>query len=209
MKVLGVNFLTQECEVKQNVEKAIRFIRSWLAEYPADLVILPEFFTCGYCKMDLQPYAEQADGPSVKAFMDLAEELDVIIGFGFMEDSGKPKPYNTYALIEPGRPIYYYRKTHLHISEPGTAFNEPEMMIAGDSLGIVDTRLGRLGIMICYDGYFAEVPRSLVLGGAEVILWPARGGGGLAKQVWLSTGLVIIWCLLSAWTALKQVNISH
>ena len=177
MKVLGVNFLSKEGQVQENVARAIELVRFWLRNHPVDLVLLPEMFTAAYCSTNLLPYAESKDGDSVKAFSKLAEELDVIIGFGFVEDSGQDKPYNSYAVIEPGKPAYFYRKTHLHISQPGSRINEPEYLLAGDALGLVDTRLGKLGVMICYDGYFAEVPRSLVLSGAQVILWPNRCGG--------------------------------
>lgn len=182
MKILGVHFETEEGRVRKNVERAVELIRSRIKEQPADLVVLPEMFTCGYCSMDLRPFAEAADGPSVRTFSDLANELDVVIGFGFVEQSAKDKPYNSYALIEPHKPAHLCRKTHLHISQPGSIINEPEFLQAGDSLGIVDTRLGRVGIMICYDGHFAEVPRSLVLGGADFIIWPNRSGGLFSRN---------------------------
>jgi predicted amidohydrolase len=176
MKVLGVNFLSKEGQVQENVTRAIELIRFWLKKRPVDLVLLPEVFTAAYCGTNLKPYAEPKDGNSVKAFSKLAVELDVVIGFGFVEDSGQDKPYNSYAIIEPGKPVYFYRKTHLHLSQPGSRINEPEFFVPGDTLGLVDTRLGRLGVMICYDGHFAELPRSLVLSGAQVILWPNRCG---------------------------------
>ena len=176
MKVLGVHIQLEQGEVRKNVERAVRFIRFWAKEQVVDLVLLPELFTSGLsCTM--ASCAEPRDGDSVTAFCELAEQLDVIIGFGFVEDSGQEKPYNSYAIIEPGRGIYTYRKTHLHVASPGSCCNEPEYFMTGDALGLVDTRLGRLGIMTCYDGQFAEVPRSLVLSGAMVILWPSLCGG--------------------------------
>ena len=176
MKVLGINFLSREGQVRENVARAIELIRFWLRTQPADLVLLPELFTCAYCSTDLKPYAESRDGDSVSAFAQLAGELDIIVGFGFVEDSGRDKPYNSYAIIESGNPVCFYRKSHLHISHAGSRINEPEYLLAGDALGLVDTRLGRLGIMTCYDGHFAELPRSLVLSGAQVLLWPNRCG---------------------------------
>ena len=176
MKVLGVNFLSREGQVRENVVRAIELVRFWVKNQDVDLVLLPELFTCGYCTTDFGPYGESQDGDSVRAFSELAGELNVVIGFGFVEDSGKEKPYNSYAIIEPGKPVYFYRKTHLHISQAGSRINEPELFLAGDAVGLVDTRLGRFGVMICYDGHFAELPRCLVLSGAQVILWPNRCG---------------------------------
>lgn len=176
MKVLGVHFQSEEGQIQKNVENAVELIRFLVKNRPVDLVLLPELFTSGYCATNLKPYAESRKGNSVNTFAELAEELDVVVGLGFVEDSGQDKPYNSYALIEPGKPVYFYHKTHLHISDRGSRINEPEHFLAGDSLGLVDTRLGRLGIMICYDGHFPEVPRSLVLSGAQLILWPNRCG---------------------------------
>ena len=181
MKILGVQFKSKEGQVQKNVTRAIELIRALVKNKPVDLVLLPELFTSGYCGTQLKTDAESKEGDSVTAFSELARELDVVVGFGFVEDSGRGKPYNSYALIEPNKPVYSYHKTHLHVSRPGARFNEPEYFLAGDSLGLVNTRLGRIGIMICYDGYFPEVARCLVLSGAQTILWPSRGGGSFAE----------------------------
>jgi predicted amidohydrolase len=144
------------------------------------LIILPELFTCGYAALDLRPWSEKAQSRTFRTFATLADELNAVVGWGFAEPSESRKVYNSFALIEPGGRLSIVRKTHLHISTSGTRVNEPEFLLPGDRLGIVNTRIGRLGVMICYDGCFVEVPRSLVLQGADCILWPSRSGGYLA-----------------------------
>lgn len=176
MKILGINFQSKEGKMRENVAEAVEWIKFWARNQDVDLVLLPELFTVGYCDTNFTPYAESPDGESVQAFTRLAKELDVIIGFGFVEESGNERPYNSYAIIEPNMPTYLYRKTHLHMSRNGDLLNEPEFFTAGDAVGLVDTRLGKLGVMICYDGHFAEMPRSLVLSGTQVVLWPNRCG---------------------------------
>jgi predicted amidohydrolase len=178
MRVLSINFNSVEGDIAGNVARAIAIIR---AQAPADLIILPELFTSGYCALDLTPWAETPDSSTFATFQALAEELDVVLGWGYAAPSAVPgKVYNAYAVAQPGRVPQIVHKTHLHPYHPGHQFNEPAFLVPGDRLGLVETRLGLLGVMICFDGCFVEVPRSLVLAGAQAILWPTRSGTYLA-----------------------------
>ena len=179
-RILGVCFRSREGAVAENVERAERVIREAARENRVDLVVLPELFTSGYCAPDLTPWAEDEGSETFRRFAALARELDTVIGWGFAGRGDGRRVYNSYAVIEPGRPPAIVRKTHLHRSQPGSPIDEPAFLLPGDQLGLVDTRLGRLGVMICYDGCFVEVPRTLVLQGADVILWPSRSGTYLA-----------------------------
>jgi len=165
-----------EGDVAGNVARALDTVARVVRQLPADLVVLPELFSCGYCASDLTPWAEGSGGETVRRFDELARELDCTICFGFAEAGDGRRVYNSSAVVEPGRPPAVVRKTHLHRSAPGTAANEPEFLLAGEALGLVPSRLGLLGLMICYDGCFTEVPRCLVLQGAQCILWPSRSG---------------------------------
>jgi predicted amidohydrolase len=176
IRVLGVSVDSAEGDVAGNVERAVDSVVREFRQAPADLVVLPELFTCGYCALDLTPWAEDATGETVRRFERLANELDCTICFGFAESGDGRRVYNSLAVVEPGRPPAVVRKTHLHRSAPSSASNEPEFLLAGDELGLVRSRLGLLGLMICYDGCFPEVPRCLVLQGAQCILWPSRSG---------------------------------
>jgi predicted amidohydrolase len=182
IEILGIPFTSTEGKVRENVDGAAQIIRSEMAKSRADLVVLPELFTCGYCGPDLTPFAESTDGPSARTFAALSRELDVLIGFGFAETAGKTKVHNSWMLIEPDSKKHIYRKTHLHPTETGGKTNEPELFLHGKSLEPFATRLGSIGVMICYDGCFVEVPRVLALKGADLILWPSRSGGYLAGQ---------------------------
>jgi predicted amidohydrolase len=182
IEILGIPFTSAEGQMRANVGGAVQIIRSELAKSRADLVVLPELFTCGYCGPDLTPFAESTDGPSARTFAALSRELDVLIGFGFAETASKTRVYNSWMLIEPDGKKHIYRKTHLHPTETGGKTNEPELFLPGKSLEPFATRLGSIGVMICYDGCFVEVPRVLALKGADLILWPSRSGGYLAGQ---------------------------
>src|SRR5262245_10296923 len=133
VKVLGLPLKTEEGQSQKNVELASQIIRKEMAKERVDLVVLPELFTCGYCGFDLSPFAEAQDGPSAQKFAALSRELDVLIGYGFAESSGKKKVYNSWMLLEPDGAKHVYRKTHLHPTERGGKTNEPEFLLAGDS----------------------------------------------------------------------------
>ena len=181
MRILGVPFRSEEGQIAANVEAACRIIRDEMRKESVDLVVLPELFTAGYCSLDLEPYAEDLDGDSMRSFGELSQELDTVIGFGFAERSGERRVYNSWALVEPGGATHVYRKTHLHPTGYDRA-NEPDFLLPGQSLEPFDTRLGKIGVMICHDGCFVEVPRVLALKGADLILWPSRSGGYLASR---------------------------
>jgi len=180
-RVLGVSLETQEGDTRANVERAESLIRDYAGSNEVDLVVLPELFTCGYCSVDLSPYGEDTESETFQAFASLSEETGATIGWGFAERAEGRRAYNSFALVEPGRPPVLVRKTHLHLSEPGSQANEPEFLLAGNQLGLVETSLGTFGVMICYDGCFVEVARSLVLQGADCILWPSRSDGYIPK----------------------------
>jgi len=130
----------------------------------ADVVVIPETFTSGYYD-DLKPehVAQTVPGPATDFLSDLCAKYDVYL-FGSMIESQQDKFYNCGVFIDPGQGLKAkYRKMHLFGAEK-------EMFGAGEEIAIVDTRLGRLGLSICYDLAFPEYIRGLVLNGAEVIL---------------------------------------
>ncbi|MEM2146528.1 MAG: carbon-nitrogen hydrolase family protein, partial [Candidatus Jordarchaeaceae archaeon] len=78
--------------------------------------------------------------------------------------------FNTAVLIDrKGRLVGKYRKTHPYWPE------EPEGVSPGDDFPVFDTELGKIGIIICYDSWFAETSRILGLKGADIILFPNAG----------------------------------
>lgn len=180
IKILGIPFTSREGAVSTNVESALRIIKEEIRKEPADIVMLPEMFTCGYCALNLVPYAEPVNGPTSAKFRACCDELGVAIGYGFAETSGEDKVYNSWSFIEPGASPKVYRKTHLHPYRKGSPTNEREFLLAGNTLDPFPTAFGKVGVMICYDGFFVEVTRTLVLKGADLILWPSRSGDCIA-----------------------------
>lgn len=135
----------------------------------AQLIVLPELATCGYMFAD-RAEAEHAgverDDPRWATIQEvLPAEAVVVIGYAETAGDGL---YNTAAVLTRDRRLADYRKSHLW---------GPETLIfdQGTTAGmIVDAPFGRLGIAICYDNEFPEVPRRLALAGADVLALPVN-----------------------------------
>lgn len=148
------------------------------ADSGAQLVVTPEGFLEGYIAQTagLTPEAYSdvceriPDGPYCRRIRALARDNGIYVAAGLAEKSGELF-HNACILVSPGGEILgTYRKTHTLNDEP---LNTP-----GDSFPVFTTKLGRIGIMICYDRQPPEVARLLTLGGAEIILNPAAGSYG-------------------------------
>jgi predicted amidohydrolase len=120
--------------------------------------------------------AEPVPGPSTEYFGSLAKEHDLYIVAGLVERD-KHLLYNTAVLVGPdGKLAGKYRKVTL-------PRGEIEMGIApGHEYPVFETRFGKVGIMVCYDGFFPEVARQLAINGAEVIAWPVAGCNPLLAE---------------------------
>lgn len=139
------------------------------ARQGADLVVLPETLNYYGTGLDMAACAEPIPGPSTDHFARLARKHNLYIVAGLVERAGA-LVHNTAALIGPdGRVQGTYRKVAL-------PRNEIEAGVTpGEGYPVFETRFGRLGMMVCYDGFFPEVARRLSANGAEVIAWPVWG----------------------------------
>jgi len=139
------------------------------AKQKADLVVLPETLTYYGTGKPMEASAETVPGPSTEYFGKLAKEHDLYIVAGLVERDGKTL-YNTSALIGPdGKMVGKYRKVTLPRGEV------EQGITPGRDYPVFETRFGKVGMMICYDGFFPEVARALTIKGAEVIAWPVWG----------------------------------
>jgi predicted amidohydrolase len=139
------------------------------AKQKADLVVLGETLTYAFLGKKFSDVAEPIPGPSTEYFGQLAKEHNMYIVPGLVERD-RHLIYNTAALIGPdGSVVGKYRKVCLPRGEIDGG------ICPGSDYPVFDTRFGKLGIMICYDGFFPEVARQLSNRGAEVIAWPVWG----------------------------------
>jgi predicted amidohydrolase len=156
---------------KTPVEKREQFapLIAEAARQRADLVVLPETLT--YYGTGLKPadVAEPVPGPSTDYFGELARrhKLHVVAG---LYEKHEHLVYNVAVLIDDeGKLIGKYRKVTLPTSEVDAG------VAPGREYPVFETRFGKVGLMVCYDGFFPEVARELTNRGAEVIAWPVWG----------------------------------
>jgi predicted amidohydrolase len=139
------------------------------ARRKADLIVLGETLTYINLHRKFEDVAETIPGPSTKYFGELAKQHNLYIVAGLVERNGHLL-HNTAALIGPdGQLVGTYRKTSLPRGEIEGG------LMPGSEYPVFETRFGKLGLMICYDGFFPEVARELSNRGAEVIAWPVWG----------------------------------
>ncbi len=153
-------------------------IRQLLADAPEmDLLVLPELAFSGYDFVDraeLDALAEPiADGPTRAFLTELAADRKMVVVAGYAERA-QEGVYNSAMLVQPDGAAHNYRKIHL--------FNrEQDVFLPGDAPpSVVETPVGRIGMMICFDWFFPETARCLALAGADIIAHPSN--------------LVLPWC---------------
>ena len=139
------------------------------AEKKADLVVLGETITYYGLSKKAADVAEPVPGPSTDYFGQLAKKHDLYIVAGLYERC-EPLVYNVAVLLGPdGRLVGKYRKVTLPRDEIAGG------VAPGNDYPVFDVRFGKVGMMVCYDGFFPEVARELANRGAEVIAWPVWG----------------------------------
>jgi len=139
------------------------------ARQKADLVLLGETLTYVGMGKTFEDVAEPVPGPATDYFGNLAKRHNLYIVAGLVERDGH-LIYNVAVLIGPdGKVAGKYRKVCLPRSEVAAG------ICPGREYPVFDTRFGKVGMMVCYDGFFPEVARELTNRGAEVIAWPVWG----------------------------------
>jgi 5-aminopentanamidase len=140
-------------------------------ERAADLVVLPELAQSGYVFSDLREarsMAEHVDGPTVREWADLSRRLQMVLVAGFCERGPDGHLFNSCVLIDHGDVRATYRKAHLWDLESRYFTRGHE------GPPVVDTSLGRVAMMVCYDVEFPEWTRMAGLGGADVLAVPTN-----------------------------------
>jgi predicted amidohydrolase len=135
----------------------------------ARIVLLPELVTSGY----VFESAEEVRALAIRVeeladWADEAARAEAVVVGGFAELGEDGAVYNSAAVFGPGGLAAVYRKTHLWDREK-LCF-EP----GAEAAPVVETPFGRIGVAVCYDLYFPELTRGLVLAGADLIALPAN-----------------------------------
>ncbi len=180
MTKLTVGLVQQSCgsDRSANIEKSMAGIRE-AASRGARLVVLQELH-CGlyFCQSEDTgqfDLAETVPGPSTETFGALARELGVVLVTSLFERRAPGLYHNTAVVLEKDGSIAgRYRKMHIP-DDPG--YYEKFFFTPGD-LGFqpVDTSLGRLGVLVCWDQWYPEGARLMALAGAELLIYPTAIG---------------------------------
>ncbi len=169
MKVAAIQTNPQFGDKKRNIDRQIELISKATKE-GARLVVLPELGTTGYMfnnRGELEELAEEIPGgDTCGKWVEICARYGIYLCAGIAERSGS-RFYNSAALVGPDGYIGKYRKSHL--------WDEEKLFFEKGDLGfpVFPLPFGRVGIMICYDGWHPEVARILTLQGADVICDPA------------------------------------
>lgn len=179
-KLIKVGLVQQSCtaDLAGNFSKSIAQIRI-AAGQGAELVVLQELHRGLYfCQQEIAGHfdlAETIPGPSTLALGELAKELSIVIVSSIFEKRGVGLHHNTAVVIErDGSIAGKYRKMHIP-DDPG--YYEKFYFTPGD-LGFqpIQTSVGKLGILVCWDQWFPEAARLMAMAGAELLIYPTAIG---------------------------------
>jgi N-carbamoylputrescine amidase len=150
----------------------------------ARVILPPELFQGHYfCRTENEEYFRRAfptaEHPAVRAMQEAARRHGVVIPASYFEKDG-PHYYNSVALVDADGSVQgTYRKSHI---PDGPGYEEKYYFRPGNTgFRVWATRYGRLGVGICWDQWFPEAARAMVLMGAEVLLYPTAIGSEPAE----------------------------
>lgn len=165
-------------DIAANINKLEQNIRS-CALQGAELIVLQELHNGLYfCQVEDPANFDQAEtipGPSTERFGHLAKELGVVIVLSLFEKRTAGLYHNTAVVLEKDGTIAgMYRKMHIP-DDP--AYYEKFYFTPGD-LGFepIETSVGKLGVLICWDQWYPEAARLMTMAGAELLIYPTAIG---------------------------------
>lgn len=180
MKELNIGFLQlhNTADTKRNIERLTEEIRD-LAKRGAELIVLQELHNSLYfCQVeDVNNFdlAEPIPGPSTELYGALAKECGVVLVTSLFEKRAPGLYHNTAVVFEKDGTIAgKYRKMHIP-DDP--AYYEKFYFTPGD-LGFhpINTSVGRLGVLVCWDQWYPEAARLMALQGADILIYPTAIG---------------------------------
>jgi N-carbamoylputrescine amidase len=145
----------------------------------AQVILPPELFQGHYfCRTEDESFFARAypasEHPAVQAMQEVARKTGVVVPTSFFERDG-PHYYNSIAIVDAdGSVLGTYRKSHI---PDGPGYEEKFYFRPGNTgFRVWETRFGTLGVGICWDQWFPECARAMVLMGAEILLYPTAIG---------------------------------
>lgn len=175
---IGIIQQSNSADRAENISRLQTKIRR-LAEEGAALIVMQELhnglYFCQTEETSLFDQAEMIPGPSTDSFGALAKELNVVMLLSLFERRAPGLYHNTAVVIErDGTIAGKYRKMHIP-DDP--AYYEKFYFTPGD-LGFhpIETSVGKLGVLVCWDQWYPEAARLMALAGAEILIYPTAIG---------------------------------
>jgi len=151
-----------------NKKKNLKKIESMVSEENADMYVFGEMALTGYtCRDEFREMAEGIDGPSINEIKKIAREKDCYIIFGMPLKEREGVISNASIMVHPDGKVNAYRKSFLANFGP---FEERFYFSPGKEMPVFKTKYGKVGMCICYDLFFPELVKGLVLKGADMIV---------------------------------------
>ena len=178
MMKIGIIQQHNSADREDNKQRLAEKIRK-VAQAGAELVVLQELhnglYFCQEENVQIFDQAEPIPGPSTEFYGALAKELGVVIVTSLFERRATGLYHNTAVVLDKDGTIAgKYRKMHIP-DDPG--YYEKFYFTPGD-LGFqpIDTSVGRLGVLVCWDQWYPEAARLMALAGAELLIYPTAIG---------------------------------
>ncbi len=175
---VAISQMTCTWDLCRNLDKAEALVRK-AAKFGANIVLLQELFETPYfCQeQDEKHFAlarSYGDQGLFGRFGDLARELQVVLPLSYFERANNTF-FNSLAVIDAdGQLLDNYRKSHI---PNGPGYQEKHYFSPGDTgFKVWQTGFGKIGVGICWDQWFPEAARIMVLKGAEILLYPTAIG---------------------------------
>ena len=178
LKLALAQINTKLGDVDANLEKHLNLIGDAVAR-ESNLILFPELSLTGYTLQDITPtvaHTPSMDDPIFRPLLEASHEIDMVVGF--VDEDDRHRFYIADAYLSEGKVLHVHYKVYLPTYG---LFDEGRFFAWGDSIRAFDTRLGRVGMLICEDFWHISPPYLLWLDGADILLLnsasPGRGLG--------------------------------
>ncbi len=173
-RVALAQFAPRLGDVDANLKRVLDLTAQAKAQH-ADLAIFPELGLTGYYLKDLVTNVSARvlpNDPFLGPLLTASRDLDLVIGF--VEQDARYNYYIAAAYLSDGRALYVHRKVYLPTYR---LFDDARFFARGDQIRAFDTRLGRMGLMICEDAWHLSTPYALWMDGADFLIDIAASPG--------------------------------
>lgn len=174
VRVAAVQMVSENGNIDKNLSHAIKFVDE-AAQKGAILILMPEFMATGYIlTKDIWDAGEPKNGPTVQWLKANSKRLGVYIGASFLEAEGEDF-FDTFVLTNPdGEEAGRVRKQSPASMEACFIMGEPNSHV-------IDTKIGRIGIGICYENWLSYIPRLMHQFSVDIMLIPKSSPTFLAS----------------------------